>query len=144
MKGIDMVNTLSVDSAENGFLKTRKPGYSLVEIMLVLGIIIALLGGVFYLGSLAMTQVRKTTTQQTLQALNFAINRFHSDTLQYPTSLRDLMTKPQSGEFEGWDGPYWTKPMKDSWGKQIMYKLTPDGNNPYDLYTKTPNGNILR
>ena len=120
----------------------RSRGFTLLEIMLVVTIIILLLGaGVkFLLPNLVVGQEARVTsdlmTFRTSLATYQGLNGFLPTTEQ---GLQALTTPPQSEP----KSTSWRKLMddlpKDSWGQDYVYvqpgKHNPDG---YDLYSKGP------
>lgn len=121
--------------------RIAQPGYSIIEITLVIGLVVFLMGGIWYGYSLVRETLRKNETRTTLAMLRTKIEEYYSDTGQYPQNIRDLVTKPQGEEAERWGGPYvQARSLKDGWGKAIRYELTPEGKHEFELYTKSPQG----
>jgi len=112
-------------------------GFTLVELLVVLGII-ALLAAVVapqivrYLGD-----ARSDTATVQLKNIESALELYYLDTGQYPsneTGLRSLIEAPPS--INGWRGPYLKRNsgLVDPWGKEFAYKL-PGEHGSYDLYS---------
>ncbi len=121
--------------------KTLKPGFSFIEVMIVIAIIalFATLVGPRLMGLLG--KGRKTATQSTLNVVSGGIMQFKADTGQYPAQLEDLVRRPENST--GWDGPYVgsekdANPQvpKDGWGQDLRYELLQRGNiPPYKLWS---------
>lgn len=118
-----------------------RPGYSLMEIVIVLAIIGILLGvGVPMLMN-RLDESRKSTAKLTLHGYKQAINTFYADTGSYPQELQDLMEKPSDERIAAkWASPYMEKLSDDPWNHELHYERTPGGEHPYDLYSYGPNG----
>lgn len=112
-------------------------GFTLLELMVVL-LILALIA------SIAAPQVTKylrraktETAKIQVDALSAAVDAFHLDTGQFPSTeegLAALIERP--GEIEGWDGPYVRKreSLIDPWGRPYRYRF-PGQQAEYDLYS---------
>ena len=104
----------------------------------VIGIVLA---GIAAIGVNLLDRAKDNKAKTELQVINTAVSSFYSDTSHYPTTLQDLIRKPQGDDFGGWDGPYLPKgKMPD---KTFNYKRTEDGEHGYELTVKTSKGNIL-
>lgn len=124
-------------------VRTRS-GFTLVELMIVIAIIAVLATLVAPAIITQIDKARKSATLSTLRTLKTAIDTFKLETTRYPTKLRDLVEKPKEeavarnwqkgGYIEGGELP------KDSWSEDFQYKRTPEGTNPYELYSYGPNG----
>lgn len=68
---------------------------------------------------------------------------FNAHTGQYPARLNDLLKKPADEKIaRKWEGPYLKakEVPEDAWGSKYVYKLTPQAEHKYDLYSYGPNG----
>jgi general secretion pathway protein G len=113
------------------------PGYSLIELLIVLAIIglIAGLVGPRVLGYLETSKVKSTR----LQIDNFgkALDLYFLDVGRYPSTaegLDALVRKP--GTAANWAGPYLKgeKVPADPWGSRYNYR-SPGEHGKYDLYS---------
>jgi general secretion pathway protein G len=86
---------------------------------------------------------KRDTAKTTLLNFRQAITLYQTDTGRLPDSLRDLIKRPANEEVRtSWSGPYLPKksvPL-DPWGKKYVYKVTPDSENPYELYSRGKSG----
>jgi general secretion pathway protein G len=110
-------------------LSVREGGYTLTEMLVVIGII-SLIAAVLTPG--LMTQLgraRAKSAQLQLDTLASSVELFRSDVGRYPSQqegLAALVQEPAS--VQGWTGPYVKDPktLNDPWGDPIVYVLEPD------------------
>jgi general secretion pathway protein G len=117
-------------SAENS-----QAGYTLLELLVVLGIIAALTALVApqvirYLG-----EAKGDSAKVQVQNLQSALELYYLDTGTYPTTeqgIAALLENP--GNVAGWKGPYLKRKegLVDPWGKPFMYKQ-PGEKGAFDL-----------
>lgn len=108
---------------------TREGGYTLTEMLVVIGII-ALIAAVLTPAVLGqMGHARLKAAQLQLNTIAAEVEAFRNDVGRYPTQtegLTVLLKAPADGE--GWAGPYAkTKSLKDPWGHPIIYVPDPNG-----------------
>jgi len=112
-------------------------GMTLIEIMIVLAIIglVAAIGGPIVFNIYENAKVN--ATKQSIRGVQNAIKLFNLATQAYPQKLKDLVTRPADPDVAANWGPkpYMDKEPIDSWGKKFVYKLTPDGEHEYELYS---------
>lgn len=126
---------------KNNTIHYMKRGFSIIEMLIVFAIMALFfaVAGPRFLGYLESGRVR--TTQATLRQIKSDIFRYYTDTNQYPETLEDLIREPgDEGARKNWMGPYLsTKSVpKDPWGSELVYQVTPDTTNPYELYSRGP------
>lgn len=116
----------------------NKSGFTLIEIMIALTIVV-LLSTAAVVSYGAITKYAKTTaTTSTLGTLKQAITLYNMQTGMYPENLRDLLEKPANEEAgQRWGGPYLEvkKVPRDGWNNLFHYRLTPDQEHPYELWS---------
>ncbi|MCL2330666.1 MAG: type II secretion system major pseudopilin GspG [Phycisphaerae bacterium] len=125
----------------------RRSGFTLLEILVVIGIIAVL--AAFVVPNLigASEQAKKDMTQSQVKdagAIANAINVFRVSVGRYPKELSELTQKPDDAdEAKKWHGPYITNAadLKDAWGNEFKYvapgKVREDS---YDLWSVGPDG----
>lgn len=124
-----------------------RPGFTLIELMLVL-VILATLSAIVVPKFAGQSKRAKIIEAQTTIA-NFgtALDAFEIAMSRYPTSIEGLLAlveRPTSDDKE-WQGPYLAKntiPL-DPWGNEYQYRCpgqyNPDG---YDLFCYGPDGRL--
>jgi general secretion pathway protein G len=112
-------------------------GYSLVELLVVLAIIVLL-------GTIAVPQLLKyldkakqDTARAQIESLGSTLDLFKLDVGRYPTQeegLDALVTQP--ADLTGWNGPYLKRKqmLLDPWKRTYRYKF-PGEHGDYDLFS---------
>lgn len=111
-------------------MRRRDDGYTLTEMLVVIGIIGLLAAALTpaLVGQLARARVKTARLQ--LETVSSALEQYRSDVNRYPTEqegLRALVANAKGAP--GWLGPYLRDPnaLDDPWGHPILYKLDPTG-----------------
>ena len=121
-----------------------KPGFSLIELMIVLAIGAILTAGV--IGAFKWIATAKVSrTEQTLRVIKSSIEIFQAKVGEFPSSLDDLFIRPSNPAMaKRWSaGAYGVdaeSDSKDAWGSRIQYQRKAKGQPPYELYSWGPNG----
>lgn len=120
--------------------KSLQSGFSLIELMISLVIILAIIGMIAPSFARILGKGNEATTKNTLKIAKQAITEYNIDTHQWPTTLADLEKRPDG--ISGWSGPYladskWSgKEIEDAWGQPLVYKKNEKGAKPpYQLYS---------
>ncbi len=116
------------------------PGFTLVELLVVLAIL-ALLAAVVTPQVLKyLARAKVNTTQVQIQNLSTALDLFHVDVGRYPTTAEGLkaLTEAPSGT-SNWAGPYVKRadPLMDPWGHPYNYR-SPGEHGEFDLFSLGP------
>ncbi len=109
-----------------------RSGFSLMELILYMGIVALISGGLYVTVSTLMENARKSKTETNMQLIKSSIDSYHARNDEYPKKLNELKT-PR----------YLAKIPKDGWGNAFVYKLTEGSKHPYKLYSygkKGPGG----
>lgn len=125
----------------NSIQQSLRRGFSLIETMIVIAIIVAFMGVAVpnIMGALEKNKVSSTKTS--LHGYKQAIDMFYADTASYPTDLNDLIEKPADERIAAkWANPYMDKLPQDGWSHDFQYEKTPQAAHPYNLYSFGPNG----
>jgi general secretion pathway protein G len=119
-------------------------GFTLVEMVLVLGIVALLVGA----GIVSLTGVldsgKKTRVKGDLNTLSAALRSYETDNLFLPSSeqgLAALVQKPSSRPAPANYTPKLKKPLLDPWGNSYNYRRpgTKDKGG-FDVYSAGPDG----
>jgi len=114
-------------------LNNTQNGFTLLEILIVLGIIVAIMAIVAQQVFGKNDQANVDITKTQITNLQGGIVRYLQSTKQLPNSLQDLITAP--GGVKRWVGPYAQKQqLQDPWGNDIQYKK-PGAHGQYDIYS---------
>lgn len=122
-------------------IRGASPGFTLVEILVVLSIIAILLALIVprYFGKI--TKAQRTAASADIKTLSMAIDAFRFDMGKYPTTEEGLeaLTKQPSGTEKKWAGPYLKTDavdfdLNDPWDNPYVY-ICPGKHNrdSYDL-----------
>lgn len=123
----------------------RRSGFTLLEILIVVGII-ALLAA-FVVPSFIKTQegAQKSLVKSAIDSngpIATALKTFNLHMGFYPKELKELSERPDNDEQKKWAGPYIEDPtkLKDPWGEDYQYRFpsTVQGEGKYDLWSKGP------
>jgi general secretion pathway protein G len=123
-----------VSPKETRVSREKAPGFTLLELLVVV-VIIGLLAGFVaprYFSQVGKSEVNVAKAQ--IDALEKALDQYRLDTGRYPSNeigLKALVEKPT--DEPKWSGPYLRKavPM-DPWGKPYVYKV-PGEKGDFDL-----------
>ena len=124
------------------YLSRREAGYTLFEIMLVLGIIAVLVGSaIFLLGNqVEIARIQRVSTDA--QAIEVALKSYEMMNYAMPTTsqgLEALVTRPTAEPAPKRWTQFMTAVPPDPWGSPYQY-ANPGSKNPngYDIYSKGP------
>jgi len=118
-------------------------GFSLIEMLLVLGIIafIATMLATNIFSSKGKADVK--AAQAGVRKVASSVDQYYLDTGGFPSKMDDLVTRP--GSASNWGGPYLNESQtKDPWGNPYVIKVPGEGGAPYAVISlgsdKAPGG----
>ena len=132
-----------IASSRAGIHASKRAGFTLMEVLLVLVILVILAG-------LAVPLITNTQKNALIRAARgqvglFAspLNQFHLDMNRFPTAdqgLEALVTAPADAGTK-WKGPYMESIPEDPWGQKYQFKSPGDHNKQsFDIWSNGPDG----
>lgn len=123
--------------------REHRPGFTLMEVLLVL-VILVILGSIvvpLYTGIQSGAETKAARAQ--IDLLEHTIDIYKLNAKKLPESLDDLVQRPSDLKEERWAGPYIkdNKDLVDPWDNP--YKYSPNGKhntNGYDVWSTGPDG----
>ncbi|TET33920.1 prepilin-type N-terminal cleavage/methylation domain-containing protein [Candidatus Dependentiae bacterium] len=113
-----------------GEAPTLKKGFTLIELMIAMVIIGLIAGGSIYFAMGFLESAKRTSTKTKLQSFKVVLMNYKTEKGEYPQKLDDLVK-----------ASFLPKPLPvDGWEKPFVYRRTPDGEKPYELYSYGPKG----
>lgn len=125
----------------SSFLRKSTPGFSFMELILVVGIISMLMLAIIPQVQTYRKKSKIAQAKLEMRQFNQAIDHYQSDTNQYPSTLTDLVKKP--ADVKNWSSEYVPKKksLKDPWGNKYKYERnSEDAEHPYELFSYGPEG----
>ena len=121
---------------------TARSGFTLIELLIAIAIVGIIAGVTVPLFMNMLKGARIKTTKQSLKMTQSALGLFKIDLGVLPLQLNDLVRRPSVSDHydqeqvsEWAEGGYLKKVPKDAWKKKFHYRLTPEGEHPYELYS---------
>jgi general secretion pathway protein G len=120
-------------------LRRGNAGFTLIEIMIVVGII-ALIGGIVattVFGESDRAKARLAVSQ--MQMIAAKIESFELDNGNPPQTLQDLVRQPSGAQ--GWLGPYAREnDLRDPWNRPFEYRTPGQSGGKFDLISYGADG----
>jgi general secretion pathway protein G len=129
-------------------IRRGRGGFTLIEVMLVLAILVALAGAGIGAYMYVQANSDKKLAKVTVSEVANAINRYKIDVGSYPEAgeagIQALLTKPSDEKLAAkWGGPYLNGAApNDPWNNPIVYDLATDenGNQVPHVSSNGPDG----
>jgi len=129
--------------------RTRRSGFTLLEVMLVIGLLALLAAFVIPNLTGSANTAKKQLAESAVGAngaMSNAIRQYQFHVGRFPESLKDLSEKPGDEDTaKKWAGPYIENPdnMKDPWGNEYKYaggEAATHNEGKFDLWSNGPDG----
>ena len=130
--------------------KHIKKGFSLLEIIVVMGLIAVIAGIVYPILNQRRKEAAISQARQILAGIDQSIGRYHDDTGEYPVTLEDLVRRPSAelvsskwstvGYLPVKKGEKQAKIPVDPWKRKFVYIAPKGEDDSYELYSHGPNG----
>lgn len=125
-----MIYNISEINQPRKVARAARKGFTFVELMIGIVVIGIVMGGAVYTGMTILTNIRRNSTTTTLQTLNMAIMNYKAEKGDYPRSLQELL---KAGFLK-------KSVPQDAWNHNFIFRVTPEGKKPYELYSYGPDG----
>jgi len=120
----------------------RLGGWTFVETLIVIGIILILTSAVGFMAFKYIDQAKQATAKSQIETFALALNSYYIDCKQYPDvqqGLHVLWEKPAG--VDGWNGPYVAKAVpKDPWGHDYVLKIPGPNGLPFEILSLGADG----
>lgn len=120
----------------------RLSGFTFIETIIVIGIILILTSAVGFMAFKYIDQAKQATAKSQVETLALAMSSYYIDCKQYPDpqkGLSALWEKPANAE--GWNGPYLAKALpKDPWGRDYVLKMPGPNGLPFEILSLGADG----
>lgn len=115
-------------------LYCHKKGFSLVEIMVVLGMIVALGTSAIFVGRNYLESGRYSTAKADVSAIAIAVSQYKFEMEEYPQTLNVMTQKVEQY------GPWLHEDsLKDPWDRDYQYSFD-ESNNSFAVWSYGPDG----
>lgn len=113
-------------------------GWTFIETLIVIGIIVILTGSVGFVGMKYIEQAKVASAKNEIRAFSLAIESYYLDNFQYPTDeqgLEALWERPTTEPVpENWSGPYVNKmDFLDPWKNPYDYQFPGEMDLPFTI-----------
>ena len=137
---------MKTDTLRNRKIKSKKHGFTLIEIMLVIGLMVMLVGLVVFNIDGILGGNQKTIAEMKVKtSFETPLTTFKIHMGRYPTTaqgLGALLNRPENDKGR-WKGPYIkdAASLADPWNQELQYR-SPGTHNAsgYDLYSLGEDG----
>jgi general secretion pathway protein G len=119
-------------------LRHPRGGFTLIELMVVMVILVLLAGGASLYVIRRIEDGRRARAISDIQTLESALQQYYVDNGRYPTTEEGLMAllEPPSSA-SNWRGPYvkLKNGLQDPWGNEYQYRQPGEHNPDFDLWS---------
>jgi general secretion pathway protein G len=125
------------------YARRRSAGFTLIEVLLVLAILVILAALVVPNLSKIFSGSQAKAAKAQISQLESMVEAYHLDCGTYPASLDFLLQQP--GDAPKWNGPYVKKQqsLMDPWNRPYQYAAPGTHGQNFDIWTETPEGGVV-
>ena len=121
--------------------KDTDAGWTFLETLIVMGIVMILTGSVGLMGARYVEKAKRISARATIETLSTALDAYYFDCRRYPTieqGLGALWQKPILAPIpDRWDGPYVNRMISaDPWGNDYLYIVPGPSGLPFGLLSR--------
>lgn len=120
---------------------TDLEGWTFVETIIVIGIILVLTSSVGLMAFKYLDQAKTASTRSQIETYVLAINSYYLDCRKIPEEsqgLEALWTDPGT---PGWNGPYLSRAIqRDPWGNWYEYQVPGPAGLPFEIVSRGADG----
>ena len=125
--------------------KRFQRGWTFLETILVIAIILILTGGVAFVSTRYLERSKAARAQADIGALSMALEAYYLDVGRYPTEVQGLAALFRApriiSQSQEWRGPYTNGPPgTDPWGRDYRYRVPGPHGLPYELLSLGADG----
>ncbi len=132
-----------MNSRKNRKSRFSQSGYTLFEIMLVLGIIAVLVGSAIYMLVGNIDVAKEQRVDSDIEAISMQLRTYEMLNYRMPTTeqgLKALVNQPSTEPRpRRWKQLMKTVPI-DPWGNEYVYRIPGKGGAAFDIYSLGPDG----
>ena len=132
-----------MNSRKNRKSRFSQSGYTLFEIMLVLGIIAVLVGSAIYMLVGNIDVAKEQRVDSDIEAISMQLRTYEMLNYRMPTTeqgLKALVNQPTTEPRpRRWKQLMKTVPI-DPWGNEYVYRIPGKGGAAFDIYSLGPDG----
>jgi general secretion pathway protein G len=135
-----MYSNISRDLEKRRFSQS---GYTLFEIMLVLGIIAILASSAIYMLSGNLDFAKDLKANNDIKAIEMQLQAYEMENQRFPTTeqgIQALVTQPTTEPRPRRWRQYFKEVLLDPWGNEYVYRKPGKGGSKFDLYSLGPDG----
>ena len=137
----DMSHAESVFVVRYGPRNPQRRGFTLIELLLVMAIILILTGMIVGVGIYANQAVTRSRARAEIQELHNALQKFRTETGEYPATL-DLVRTNLPSAIQIRLNRRSTSALLDPWKTPFVYTLDAQNPEAYVLYSRGAKTNV--
>jgi general secretion pathway protein G len=125
------------------FKKAQSGGWTFMETLIVIGIVLVLTTMVGLMAFRFIDQAKQATAKSQIEVYGLALEAYYMDCRSYPDQSEGLIAlwqKPASAP-QSWNGPYLNKSVaSDPWGRAYLYRVPGPNGLPFQIVSLGADG----